>query len=858
MELNLSKNAITILEKRYLDPGETPYDRYLSMATKMASIEDETDKTYWTNMFMKMFAEQKILPNSPAIMNYGKEHRQQQGSACFVLPIKDDLNDIFDTIRRSALIHKSGGGTGYNFSSLRPNGAIVKTTGKPSSGVIPFLKAYDAATGAVSQGGTRRGANMGILNCWHPDIIEFIKCKADTTQINNFNLSVGVTEEFFKAVETNSDWELYFLGDDSQRMLFYPNGDESQAPVTELKVKARELYDMIIEFAHRNGEPGILFVDRLQAGNSVPSKVINATNPCGEQPLPPNNSCVLASINLANHMIDDTAIDWIALDETIKNGVRLLDNVVSLNEYPVQEIKIEHDSQRRIGLGLTGLGDVLINMGVSYGSIEGRKTAGRIMKFINDRSHYWSFQLGKERGNFELFDESIFNLKGKYKVKAQEFYKSILSEDEYKDLIESKTKGYMRNAATTTIAPTGSLTSLLGCECYGCEPMFAPGYLRFVLNGEKLVYISALVEKIAKREGFYSKELMEKMAEKGSALVDGVPQKWQEVLRGANEISVDDHIQMQAELQKYCDSGISKTINMAAEATIEDVKKAYDDAFKSGVIKGITVYRDGARSGAPIAIGTKEEKQDEEVVEETKPVSIDLVACQRPKRTEGGTTSYNTGCGKVYLIVNHDDKSIIETFAFTGSGGGCQGLTEGLSRMASLTIRLARAFAEQLNLDTDQVIDSTIMEIIDQLKSVRCNVSLRNKKSEGKSCPDIMGKALEKEYALFKREQQLMQENYEEEFADEAESDCEAEYGGCSSCPNYSACSGETNGEIEVTEKKITIKAPKIVVNAPEVKIEPKKEKEDGDFITCPDCGFKMERSEGCMICRGCGYSKCN
>ena len=850
MKLKLSKNATTILEKRYLDPGETPYQRYFSMAQKIASIEDQTQLEYWTNTFMNMFAEQKILPNSPTIMNFGKVHRQQQGSACFVLPIQDDLSDIFDTIRKAALIHKSGGGTGYNFSSLRPAGAIVKTTGKPSSGVIPFLKAYDAATGAVSQGGTRRGANMGILNVNHPDIVDFIKCKADTNSITNFNLSIGVTEEFFKAVDEDKDWELYFLDKNGQRMTFYPSGDESKPLVTETIIKAKELYNLIVEYAHKNGEPGILFIDRLQAGNSVPFKVIDSTNPCGEQPLPPNNSCVLASINLANHMIEETNIDWIMLDETIKNGVRLLDNIVTINDYPVPEIKIEHDSQRRVGLGLTGLGDVLILMGVPYGSDEGRKMSGKIMKFINDRSHYWSFQLGKERGNFELFDESIFNLKGKYGDKAEIFYKSILNEDEFNELVYSKSKGHMRNAATTTIAPTGSLTSLLGAECYGCEPMFAPGYFRYVLNGEKLVYVSVLVETIAKREGFYSAELMEKIAEKGSALIDGVPKKWQEVFRGANEVSVNDHILMQAELQKYCDSGISKTINMPNDSGIEDVKKAYYDAYKTGLIKGITVYRDGARGGAPISIGTKEETT---VETEPKEIKIDVIPCSRPKRTEGGTTSYNTGCGKMYLIVNHDDKSIIETFAFTGSAGGCQGLTEGLSRMTSLTIRLARAFAEQLNLNTDSVIDSTIMEIIDQLKSVRCNVALKNKKSEGKSCPDIIGKALEKEYALFKREQQLLQENYEEEFLEITDPDCETDNGGCETCANKSIC----NGEVEIKDSKITIKSPKISIKQPEVKIELKKDDEQ-EFFICPDCGLKMERSEGCMICVSCGYSKCN
>lgn len=874
-ELNLSKNAITILEKRYLDPGETPYQRYLDMAKKIASVEkDELTKEHYADVFMDMFANQMILPNSPVIMNYGKEQRHQQGSACFVLSIKDDLNDIFDTIRKAALIHKTGGGTGFNFSSLRPNGALVKTTGKPSSGVIPFIKAYNAATGAVSQGGTRRGANMGILNVTHPDILEFIRCKDDTGEITNFNLSVGITERFMEAVDNDEDWELYFLDKNGERMSFYIDGNEKNPLVTERIIKARELYEMIVEHAHKTGEPGIIFLDRMQAGNSVPGEVIDTTNPCGEQPLPPFNSCVLASANLANHMLADWSdINWKLLDETVKNGVRLLDNIVTANEYPIAEIKINHDRQRRIGLGLTGLGDALIMMGLAYGSNAGREKAGQIMEFINDRSHYWSYQLGKERGNFELFEESKFNLNGEYRDFAIDFYKKFLANPKYNDfltsndyeeysmLVNSGHAGFMRNAATTTIAPTGSLTSLLGCECYGGEPLFAPGYVRNILDGEELIYISDLFKKVAQKVGFYTEELMKEVARKGSAIVEGIPAKWQEVFLNANELSIADHAWMQAALQKHCDSGISKTINLASTATTDDVKKAYKLAYESGVIKGITVYRDSSRDSAPITIGTSSTKEiedrsheiefvdefeDDDIPEYVDDEEYDIYPISRPKVTDGSTGKYTTGCGSMYITVNHDEKSIIETFAFTGSNGGCEGLTEGLSRMISYTIRLARSYAEELGLNTEKVVDSTLLGMIDQLRSVKCNVAMRNKKSEGKSCPDVIGRALEAAYQKFITDRagdHLEAEQKFKETLDEIE-DCDS---GCASCANREACHGtKSPAELEKETTKVKTSSVKIV------------EKKEDDKLICPGCGIKLTRSEGCLICRNCGYSKCN
>lgn len=412
--MKLSDNALTVLKKRYLQEGETPEDRFRAIAKEVAKAEDENNDT-WEDIYFSLMDNNLFIPNSPAIMNYGVPGRQRQGSACFVLEVKDDLSDIFDTMRKAALISKTGGGTGFNFSSLRPANSRVGSTGGVSSGPISFIKVYDAATESVKQGGVRKGANMGILEVWHPDIVDFIKCKADDKVINNFNLSVGVTEEFFKAVENDAPWELYWVNSHGEKEI-------------SKFIQARELFDMIVEYAHRNGEPGIIFVDRLQASNSVPSIPIVATNPCGEQPLPPWNSCVLGSINLANVMLEDWSdIDYAKLGVVVGQGTRFLDNIVTLNEYPLDIIKEKHDEQRRIGLGITGLADVLIMLGIPYGSKEGRKVAGNIMSFINTASHQASVNLGLERGSFPLFKQSTWS-----------------------DRVSA-----MRNAATTTIAPTG-------------------------------------------------------------------------------------------------------------------------------------------------------------------------------------------------------------------------------------------------------------------------------------------------------------------------------------------------------------------------------------------------------------------
>lgn len=603
--MKLDPVALKILEERYLQPGETPEDRFRAIARHLASIEGDY-KGEWEEKFFSAFDRGLLILNSPVLANYGVPGRKPQGSACFVVQVEDDLEDIGNTKTKAMLIQKSGGGTGLNFSTLRPRGALIGSTGRPSSGVVPFLLSFHADCQAVSQGGFRRGAFMAVLDCRHPDLEEFIDIKRDPRELTNFNLSVSVTDQFMEAVLADKDWEL--------RWHNY-KGEKEISRVT----RARELFRRIVRAAHNNGEPGLLFLDRLQETNPIPSRTINCTNPCGEQPLSPWESCVLGHVNLAAHLTRiscrdnrDTEgdaqlphlfsplarlspieagagswpeclitprrnyiIDCQKLADTVGLLVRMLDNIVSLNRYPLPLIQETHSRSRKIGLGFTGLADVLIRMGVPYNSEEGLHLAGEIMRFINQEAMQTSVNLGLERGSFPLFLQSIYH----GKVPA------------------------LRNAARTTIAPTGTTSAILGVEGYGCEPLAAIAYIRTMLDGQKVPFLSRLFREIAREEGWYSGELMDRVLAQGTARVPGVPDKWQRVFVTAGEIHYLDHIRMQAALQKHNDSGISKTVNLPADATEDDVYQAYISAYRTKLIKGITVFRAGSRQGAPIELG---------------------------------------------------------------------------------------------------------------------------------------------------------------------------------------------------------------------------------------------------------------
>lgn len=556
----LSKNAITVLERRYLKRDregnivETPTQMFRRVADSIAAADKifskKADIQKLSDQFYNMMAALEFLPNSPTLMNAGRELGQL--SACFVLPVGDSMEEIFDAVKYTALIHKSGGGTGFSFSRLRPANDVVMTTTGISSGPISFLRVFDAATETVKQGGTRRGANMGILRVDHPDIMDFIMCKAENDQLNNFNLSVGLTESFMVAVEKDEKYDL-----------INPRNGQSVGTLN-----ARKVFNRIVSQAWQNGEPGIVFLDRLNRDNPTPHLgVIESTNPCGEQPLLPYESCNLGSINLGK-MVKDGAIDWSRLKDLIYLSIHFLDNVVEINKYPLPAITAMTLGNRKIGLGVMGWGDMLIMLGISYDSEEALQLAQQVMKFINDHGHMASRELARKRGAFANFKNSIYDKKGEPPI---------------------------RNATVTTIAPTGTI-SIIANASSGVEPIFAVSYVRQVMDNDILIEVHPLFEKTARKRGFYSPELMQRIAEHGTIRdMEGIPPDIRKIFITAHDISPEVHIMMQAAFQKHTDNAVSKTVNFPSSATIDDVAKVYWLAYKLDC-KGVTIYRDGSRT----------------------------------------------------------------------------------------------------------------------------------------------------------------------------------------------------------------------------------------------------------------------
>jgi ribonucleoside-diphosphate reductase alpha chain len=660
------------------------------------------------------------MPNSPTLMNAGRELGQL--SACFVLPIEDSMEGIFDTLKNAAMIHKSGGGTGFSFSRIRPTGASVNSTGGVASGPISFMKVFNASTEAVKQGGTRRGANMGILRIDHPDIMEFIKCKSDLTQMTNFNISVGLTEKFMQAVIADKKYDLV-------------------DPATNKKtgsLKAKEVYETIIEMAWTSGEPGIVFLDRINKDNPVPAAgEIESTNPCGEQPLLPFESCNLGSVNL-NAFVKDGAIDYDGLGETVELAVHFLDNVIDVNKYPLKKIEETTKSMRKIGLGVMGFADMLYKLGIPYNSEEAVNTAKELMAFIQKNARKASEALAAVRGSFPMFEQSIYKEQG---VKA------------------------MRNATVTTIAPTGTISIIAGTSS-GIEPVFAISYIRNVMDDDKLVEVHPYFEQVAKQRGFYSKTLMQTIAQKGTLHgIEEIPEDVRRVFVTAHDISPEYHIRMQSAFQESTDNAVSKTVNFAKSATQQDVRDAYDLAYQLG-LKGVTIYRDGSRQGQVLSVGEKSSNEDNE------DGSI-LAPRERPEITKGITQKTRIGCGNLYVTVNYDSKGICEVFTNVGRAGGCPSQSEATSRLVSMALRSG--------VDVDS--------IIEQLRGIRCHSTLRQKGLKVLSCPDAIGRVLERVVELRGGETDAHEADGKDAKCPECASKMEHE-GGCVVCRScgYSKC----------------------------------------------------------------------
>ncbi len=614
-EISLSENGLKVLEKRYLKrdadgkPTETPKDLFLRVASTLANADMKYGKSQaeadaLTKKFYNCIAQRYFMPNSPTLMNAGRELGQL--AACFVLPVEDSLEEIFETIKNTALIHKSGGGTGFNFSHLRPKNDVVKTTMGVSSGPISFMEVFNAATEAIKQGGTRRGANMGILRVDHPDILEFIDAKFDGSKLNNFNISVGITDTFMEAVLKGEKYDL-----------IHPKTKESVK-----QLDAKEVFDIIVDHAWRNGEPGIIFLDKMNADNPTPQLgPIESTNPCGEVPLLPFEACNLGSINLSR-FIDEKdgalVINWDKLAEVTRFAIHFLDNVITINNYPLPKIGEMVTSNRKIGLGVMGWADMLMMLGIPYNSEEGTKLASQIMEFIDYHSKIESIELAKERGKFASFPGSIYDGKKFLSTKYAGKSAGMITDEQWAELDAQIEKFGIRNATTTCIAPTGTI-SMIASTSGGVEPLFGLVFLRNVMDGTLMYEVNPIFEKLAKERGFYSEELMATISEKGTAHgVAGVPEDVQKIFATAHDVSPEWHVRMQAAFQLHTDNAVSKTVNFEEHASREDIEKTYYLAYKSN-LKGITVYRNNSRNFQPMNIEKKEApKVEEKVVEEVK------------------------------------------------------------------------------------------------------------------------------------------------------------------------------------------------------------------------------------------------
>ena len=697
MALNLSENALRVLERRYLKKDEAgkvieaPEEMFRRVAKAIAQAERDYDKTEsetsrLEEAFYRIMTTLEFIPNSPALMNAGRELGQL--SACFTLPIDDSMDSIFETLKATAMIHKSGGGTGFSFSRLRPKSSMVKTTGGIASGPVSFMKVYDAATEAVKQGGSRRGANMGILRVDHPDILEFITCKEDNKEITNFNISVAITDDFMKKLEKTEDYDLI---------------DPHTQKVAK-RINTKEVFDLIVKQAHKNGEPGIIFIDRMNEFNPTPKLgKYESTNPCGEQVLLPYESCDLGSINLARiHKsvgVNRYEIDWDKLKEVTHLAVHFLDNLIDVNKFPLSQIEKATKLTRKIGLGVMGWASLLIRLGIPYNSEEAIALAEKVMFFILSEATKKSQKLAQDKGVFSAFKGSIY------------------------DKREGASR--VRNATLTTIAPTGTISIIAGPCSSGIEPLFAISYYRNVMDNDKLVEVEPLFEEIAKQRGFYNRELMERIAEAGSIQnMEGVPEDIKRIFVTAHDISPEWHVRMQAAFQKYVHNATSKTINFPHEAIIEDVRKAYLLAYELGC-KGITIYRDRSREEQVLNIARKEQKEETKILEPGK-----ISPRPRPEVITGTTTKVATGCGNLYVTINIDEEGRpFELFTQMGKAGGCAASQlEAIGRLVSLAFRSG----------------IEVKSIIEQLRNIRCPSPSWEKGQRIFSCADAIARVIEK------------------------------------------------------------------------------------------------------------------
>ncbi|UCG24057.1 MAG: adenosylcobalamin-dependent ribonucleoside-diphosphate reductase [Chloroflexota bacterium] len=792
--IELSDNSRAVLERRYLRRGaegapiETVEEMFHRVASHVALAEEETggDVESVTAAFYKLLTELKFMPNSPTFTGAGTPLGQL--AACFVLPISDDMgrdpSGIFQTLRDAALIQQTGGGNGFAFSSLRPRGALVKSSAGRATGPIGFLRVYDQAFGEIAQGGTRRGANMAVLRVDHPDIREFIRCKTNENQITNFNISVGVTDAFMEAVNRDEEYELV---------------DPHSGEVWE-RVRAAEIFELIVRQAHHNGEPGVLFLDAANRQNPVPHLYeLEATNPCGEQWLGPYENCCLGSLNLAKHAGPDGTVDWDSLSESVELATRFLDNVVTANAYvpAVPQLAEAAHRARRIGLGIMGLGDLMYHTGVRYGSEEAQEFASQVMEFVRYHCMMTSIDLARERGAFPAIKGSIYDPADlqwqppqPLVPYEQEFGRPAL---DWNHVVQGITRHGIRNAAQTTVAPTGTIATVAGCEGYGCEPVFALAYVRHVNDAEQdleLQYTSPLFEKALADAGVDDdtrKAIVDQVSSVGSCQhVDLVPATVRKTFVVASDITPEEHVLMQAAIQAFVDNSISKTCNFPRSASEEDVAKAYKLAWERGC-KGLTVYVTGSRE--KVVLETRATKSKKQTVAE-QPMLWPESKKPRAGVLRGETHRVSTPLGHTYVTVNENgDDRPFEVFIQTSKAGSdTAAVSEAIGRLVSYVLRLSSPIAPR----------DRMREVVKQLSGIGGGRPLGFGSNRVLSLPDGVAQALD-EYLT-----------------------------------DSLHTSAKPNGQV-----------PQQAAN-----------KLFGDL--CPECGeASVVNEEGCRKCYSCGFSEC-
>jgi ribonucleoside-diphosphate reductase alpha chain len=863
--IELTENARQVLIRRYVrrgddgKPAESIDEMFWRVAYHVARVEEPYggDVMARAREFYVLLTAKKFFPNSPTFTGAGTPLGQL--AACFVLPITDDMGrdaaGIFQSLRDAALIQQTGGGNGFSFSRLRPKGALVKSSAGQATGPVGFLRVYDHAFGEIAQGGTRRGANMGVLRVDHPDVEDFITCKTDENAITNFNISVGITDAFMQAVKDDAMWDLVFPDIASPQYRGFrgtlEQAREKNVPIAVHKtVRARDLFEKIVKQAHHNGEPGMLFLDAANRSNPVPHLYpLEATNPCGEQWLGPYENCCLGSVNLAEHCGADGEVDWEALRISVESCTRFLDDVVDANAYvpAVPQLKEAAHKARRIGLGIMGLADLMYHVGVRYGSPEGQEFGAQVMEFIRYHAMRTSVVLARERGAFPAISGSIYDFDDMRWAPPKsivpfthDWKRPALDWIAIQDGIK---KFGIRNAAQTTVAPTGTIATVAGCEGYGCEPVFALAYVRHVNDNGKdlqLTYASPRFNTALEKAGIIGEarqEIVEAVMNHGTCQdVLEVPEGMRQVFAVAGDITAEEHVRMQAALQAFVDNSLSKTINFPAGATIEDVAQAYLLAWELGC-KGITVYVTGSREKVVLETkATAEKRQTDKAVIQaepvilpfgkngdaaSRPVSAAEIESQiaawheskkpRPRALTGSTFSVETPLGKAFITVNENGgRQPFEVFINTAKAGSeTAAVSEAIGRLISYILRLTSPIPPR----------ERLAEVVRQLSGIGGGRSLGFGPNRVRSLPDGVGQVLD-EYLNGKKNHRV------DEPASKPEPVAKA--------------------EVEPVKGNGSTLKPEPTISAPRM----------GDL--CPECGeAAMVNEEGCRKCYSCGYSEC-